>query len=153
MKKLELLVPPPVIAALLAGLMWLIVPRVPMISQLPDHHLVLCGIAALAGIVSALAGVIVVVVNKTTINPHAPQKTSRLVTSGVYRYTRNPMYVGIMLVLASWALYLSHILPLLLLPVFLFYMNRFQVIPEEQILEQHFGDEYVNYKHRVRRWL
>ncbi|MFL0806313.1 MAG: isoprenylcysteine carboxylmethyltransferase family protein [Oceanobacter sp.] len=153
MKKLELLVPPPVIAALLAGLMWLIVPRVPMISQLPDHHLVLCGIAALAGIVSALAGVIVVMMNKTTINPHAPQKTSRLVKSGVYRYTRNPMYVGIMLVLASWALYLSHILPLLLLPVFLFYMNRFQVIPEEQILEQHFGDEYVNYKHRVRRWL
>lgn len=153
MKKLELLVPPPVIAAVLAGLMWLIVPRVPMISQLPDHHLVLCGIAALAGIVSALAGVIVVMMNKTTINPHAPQKTSRLVTSGVYRYTRNPMYVGIMLVLASWALYLSHILPLLLLPVFLFYMNRFQVIPEEQILEQHFGDEYVNYKHRVRRWL
>jgi len=153
MKKLELLVPPPVIAAVLAGLMWLIVPRVPMISQLPDHHLVLCGIAALAGIVSALAGVIVVMMNKTTINPHAPQKTSRLVMSGVYRYTRNPMYVGIMLVLASWALYLSHILPLLLLPVFLFYMNRFQVIPEEQILEQHFGDEYVNYKHRVRRWL
>lgn len=153
MKKLELLIPPPVIAAVLASLMWLLVPRVPAIGQLPDHHLIICGIAVVGGIISAVAGVIVVMMNKTTINPHKPQKTSRLVTGGIYGYTRNPMYVGILLVLAAWALYLSHIIPLLFLPGFVFYMNRFQVIPEEEALEQHFGEQYLQYKHAVRRWL
>jgi protein-S-isoprenylcysteine O-methyltransferase Ste14 len=63
------------------------------------------------------------------------------------------MYVGIMLVLASWALYLTHILPLILLPLFIVYINRFQIGPEERMLEQRFGTEFTSYRDSVRRWL
>ncbi len=153
MKKLELFIPPPIIAGLIAALMWLVVPGVPSVAQLPLHHLVISFGAMILGMGFAMAGVAIVLLHKSTINPHSPEKTSHLVTGGVYRFTRNPMYVGILLVLAGWAFYLSHILPLLFLPGFLFYMNRFQIIPEEQVLEKRFGTEFTVYRDSVRRWL
>lgn len=153
MKKLELLIPPPVVAAVIAALMWQIAPIVPSPAQLADHHIVLSSVVAFAGVISAVAGVFVVVKNKTTINPHSPQKTSHLVTSGIYRYTRNPMYVGMLLVLGGWGLYLSHIVPLLMPLLFVLYINRFQIIPEEQVLVDKFGDEFVDYMRVTHRWI
>lgn len=153
MKKLELLIPPPIVAAVIATLMWQVAPILPAPEQLANHHIILSSIVAFAGFLSAAAGVFAVMKNKTTINPHSPQKTSRLVTSGIFSYTRNPMYVGILLVLGGWGLYLSHIAPLLMPLLFILYMNRFQVIPEERILEQKFGDEFVNYMRDTRRWI
>jgi protein-S-isoprenylcysteine O-methyltransferase Ste14 len=152
-KKLELLIPPPIIALLLALLMWAVAPFVPRPQQLPLYHLVICSAAFAGGVLSAILGVYSFWRHHTTINPHAPQKTSFLVTTGIYRITRNPMYVGIMLVLASWALYLTHILPLILLPLFIVYINRFQIGPEERMLEQRFGTEFTSYRDSVRRWL
>ena len=90
---------------------------------------------------------------QTTANPQAPEKVSALVTSGVYQYSRNPMYVGLVLVLFSWALYLSHFLAFVLLPIFILYMTRFQIQPEERMLAQKFGKTYQTYKAKVRRWL
>lgn len=153
MKKLELLIPPPVIASIVAVFMWQVAPVVPRLSQLADHHVILSSVVAFAGFMVAIVGVYAVMKNKTTINPHSPQKTSCLVTSGIYRYTRNPMYVGILLVLSAWGLYLSHIVPLLMPALFVLYMNRFQVIPEEKILEDKFGEAYIQYSKQTSRWI
>lgn len=90
---------------------------------------------------------------QTTPNPQALEKASSLVTSGIYRYTRNPMYVGLTLVLLGWALYLSHYLAFIILPVFVIYMTRFQIEPEERAMTRLFGTAYQSYRAKVRRWI
>ena len=90
---------------------------------------------------------------KTTINPLNPNATSKLVINGVYKISRNPMYLGLVLFLCAWGLYLSSVFSFLIVPVFIFYITRFQIIPEEQVLEEIFSDEFLNYKQTVRRWI
>lgn len=87
------------------------------------------------------------------MNPIKPMATSSLVTSGVFRLTRNPMYLSLLLYLLAWAAYLSNVLALLFAPVFMLYINEFQIKPEERALSSLFGPEYAAYKERVRRWL
>ena len=90
---------------------------------------------------------------KTTINPIKPSATTSLVTSGVYRYTRNPMYLGLSVTLMGWAVFLSNPLALLAVPPFVLYVNRLQINPEERVLSSLFGAEYAAYTEKVRRWL
>ena len=90
---------------------------------------------------------------QTTPNPQALEKVSSLVTSGIYRYSRNPMYLGLVLILLGWAFYLSHFLSFVLLPVFILYMKRFQIQPEEQMMARKFGKTYQAYLNKVRRWI
>jgi len=90
---------------------------------------------------------------RTTINPHLPQQTVALVTEGVYRYTRNPMYLGMLCFLLAWALWLSTPLALLGLALYVGYLNRFQIGPEERVLEERFGTRFTSYCATVRRWL
>jgi protein-S-isoprenylcysteine O-methyltransferase Ste14 len=89
----------------------------------------------------------------TTVNPMKPSSTSSLVTSGIYHFTRNPMYLGLLFILIGWALYLANVLAFLFLPAFILYMNRFQIEPEERALTALFGQEFFEYASRVRRWL
>ena len=105
------------------------------------------------GLGSGILGVTQFRKAQTTPNPHALEKVSSLVTSGIYQYTRNPMYVGLVLILLGWAFYLSHFLAFVLLPVFIFYMTRFQIQPEERMLAQKFGKHYQAYLKKVRRWI
>jgi len=79
--------------------------------------------------------------------------TSHFVSEGIYKLSRNPMYVGLACCLVSWAIWLSYLLPWLGVVLFIAYMTRFQIIPEERVLRQKFGDEYQNYCLKVRRWL
>lgn len=90
---------------------------------------------------------------QTTPNPQALEKVSSLVTSGIYRYSRNPMYLGLVLILLGWAFYLSHFLAFVLLPIFILYMTRFQIQPEEQMMARKFGKTYQAYLNKVRRWI
>jgi len=90
---------------------------------------------------------------KTTMNPIKPGAASSLVSSGVYRFTRNPMYLGLSVTLLGWAMFLSNPLALLAVPLFVLYINRFQIDPEERVLSSLFGAEYAAYKEKVRRWL
>ncbi|WP_201590964.1 methyltransferase family protein [Psychrobacter pulmonis] len=90
---------------------------------------------------------------QTTPNPQALEKVSSLVTSGIYRYSRNPMYLGLVLILLGWAFYLSHFLSFVLLPVFILYMTRFQIQPEEEMMARKFGKTYQAYLNKVRRWI
>lgn len=90
---------------------------------------------------------------RTTVDPRLLNQPVSLVTSGIYAFTRNPMYVGFFCILAAWASFLSHFLAFGLLPMFVLYMNRFQIRPEEAYLETHFPDEFRSYKDNVRRWI
>ena len=108
---------------------------------------------AVAGAVVTSLGVMAFRRVSTTVNPTKPESTAVLVCSGVYRVTRNPMYLGFLLILFGWALFLANIFALLLLPGFLVYMNRFQIAPEERALTARFGQSFVTYTSQVRRWL
>lgn len=90
---------------------------------------------------------------ETTFNPLKPERTQALVTKGLYRYTRNPMYVGLLVMLVGLAIFLGSISPFLILPVFMWIITTMQIIPEEMILQQKFGQMYQDYRQRVPRWL
>jgi len=90
---------------------------------------------------------------KTTIDPRYPHKSSSIVKSGIYRYTRNPMYLGLALILSALSVYLGAKFGFFIVAAFVLYMNEFQIKPEEDVLEKNFGEEYLAYKSKVRRWL
>jgi protein-S-isoprenylcysteine O-methyltransferase Ste14 len=108
---------------------------------------------ALLGAGSALAGVIAFRASKTTVNPLIPGASSTLVSAGIYRLSRNPMYLGFLLILAAWTVYLSNAVAVLLLPAFVAYMNQFQIKPEERALLAKFGPRFSQYMAAVRRWV
>ena len=87
------------------------------------------------------------------MDPRQPENSSALLTSGTYRFSRNPLYVANLLVLIGWGLFLSNIYALILIVGFVLYITRFQIEPEEKALQTRFGDQYLAYKARVRRWL
>jgi protein-S-isoprenylcysteine O-methyltransferase Ste14 len=90
---------------------------------------------------------------KTTVNPLKPEAASALVVRGIYRWTRNPMYLAMLLVLVAWACIVSNWAALAMLPLFVACLNRFQIAPEERALHARFGVEFDNYRKNVRRWL
>lgn len=107
----------------------------------------------LAGIFICAAGVREFIKAQTTTDPTKPNEASLIVKSGIYRFSRNPMYLGFFFILAAWAVYLSHGLAVAILFGFVAYMNRFQIIPEEKALTAKFGVEFKSYKQSVRRWI
>jgi protein-S-isoprenylcysteine O-methyltransferase Ste14 len=108
---------------------------------------------ALAGALLAFLGVVSFKRARTTVNPMSPGSSSALVTSGVYRLTRNPMYLGFLLILSGWAVWLSNALAFAPLPGFVLYLDCFQIRPEERALASRFGREFSGYTARVRRWI
>lgn len=90
---------------------------------------------------------------RTTADPRYPDRVSVLVTNGIYRYSRNPMYVGLAFALLAWAVWLANLVALLGVAAFVVYMQRFQIIPEERVLAARFGEAYEEYRRSVPRWL
>jgi len=153
MKFLELKIPPPALALIVAVLMWLA-------SQLMEPPRMSFAIRVAAALALVVVGQSISVGGmrsfrkaKTTMNPFKPGATSALVSDGVYRFTRNPMYVGLLITLLGWAAFLSKPLALIFLPLFVLYITQFQIKPEERVLSSMFGTEYAKYKAKVRRWL
>jgi protein-S-isoprenylcysteine O-methyltransferase Ste14 len=126
------------------------VPAVALSIPLPEF--IALGFVLL-GATIAISGVLSFRRARTTVNPLKPDTSSSLVRSGVYTLTRNPMYLGMLMLLLAWGIYLSNALALLFVPLFLVYMNRFQIEPEERALTARFGQEFVAYTRQVRRWL
>jgi protein-S-isoprenylcysteine O-methyltransferase Ste14 len=150
---LELKIPPLAVAVLFAGAMWGMASVTPGL-EIPGMIRVVVAIAVfLVGGGVALAGTVAFRRARTTVNPMKPETTSALVTTGIYRITRNPMYVGLLLVLIAWAIFLSSAWALAGPIAFIAYMNRFQIAPEERVLSSMFGAAYSDYKSRIRRWL
>ena len=153
MHVLELRIPPVAVVLAAAALMWLVAWAVPAFKFLLQARDLFAMSFALAGAVTSALGVVSFRRARTTVNPMKPELSSSLVVSGIYGLTRNPMYLGFLLVLLGWAVFLSSVLAFLFLPAFILYMNRFQIDPEERALAALFGQEFTAYKARARRWL
>ena len=153
MRSLELKVPPPLVALLIAVGMWGIARNFPLVDIPTVFRTSAAIVVALLGGGISLAGTISFRRAKTTVNPMKPENASSLVCSGIYKITRNPMYVGLLFVLVAWGIFLSSLWTVIGPACFLFYITRFQIEPEERVLSNMFGESYINYKARVRRWL
>lgn len=153
MKILELKVPPPLVMLSVAGAMWAVAPSGPALGLPEDLRTWLASGIALLGVTIDITSLLSFRRAKTTINPMKPRATSTLVTTGTYRYSRNPMYVGLLSFLLAWAAYLGSAWTLAGPVLFVLYMNRFQIAPEEKVLAKMFGTTYSEYCERVRRWL
>jgi protein-S-isoprenylcysteine O-methyltransferase Ste14 len=153
LQALELKVPPPLVALAVALAMWFASRVIVPVSVPPLLRVAVAAAFGVSGVAVAAAGAIAFGRAKTTRNPLHPELSSALVRSGPYRFTRNPMYLGLLLLLLAWAAYLSSALALLGPFVFAGYIGRFQIRPEERALGTLFGSEYAKYKNEVRRWL
>jgi protein-S-isoprenylcysteine O-methyltransferase Ste14 len=153
---LENKIPPPLVMAISAVAMWFIAANTntaflaSLSSSLYWALIFLIFIAALAIGVGSMRSFKHA---QTTINPLKPESASNLVSTGIFQYTRNPMYISLTLMLCSWGVYLQSAWAWVLVPVFIIYITRCQIIPEERAMQQLFGEEFEKYKMRVRRWL
>ena len=153
MNALELKIPPPVVALCLALLMWLVAsPALPFTAPFGLRASLAVALAVIGQGIS-IAGIVSFRRARTTINPLKPGATSALVRSGVFRFTRNPMYLGLLLTLAGWAAWLWSPVSVLFLPVFVLYIDRFQIGPEQRALTKLFGVEFAAYRASVRKWI
>lgn len=151
---LELKIPPPVVMLLAGALMKGLAIHVPSAGGTWPGRGILMTVLLVLGVGAGLAGVMGFRRQATTVNPHRPQQSTALVTSGIYRLSRNPMYLGMVLLLMAWATWLGSLLALGVGPaLFVLFITRFQIIPEERALQARFGNAYRWYAARVRRWL
>jgi protein-S-isoprenylcysteine O-methyltransferase Ste14 len=137
--------------ATVALLMWLT--AFPALDFVLPGREIIAVIFFVAALIVGLAAVFGFRRAGTTLNPLQPDAASALVVRGIYRWTRNPMYLAMLLVLAAWACIVSNGAALAMLPLFVAYLNRFQIVPEERALQARFGAEFERYKGKVRRWL
>tara|TARA_R110000868_G_scaffold175564_1_gene412665 strand:+ start:21707 stop:22159 length:453 start_codon:yes stop_codon:yes gene_type:complete len=144
---------PPVVVAFLASLFMYI-----LAEFLPVGYFDFTGRVYLMYILLGFGGLIGLVslfqffIKKTTVNPININNSSVLVVNGVYKFTRNPMYLALLLFLLAWGLFLGNAFNVLLAAFFVSYMNAFQIKPEEEVLVKLFGVAYSNYMVKVRRW-
>ncbi|MDP2571426.1 isoprenylcysteine carboxylmethyltransferase family protein [Vibrio penaeicida] len=150
MQALEVKLPPPIVAVICGMGMWLL-PAVPISGSINLTFLAL--LFALSGIVTAILGLISFRMAHTTFHPTLTDKTTALVTSGVYKFTRNPMYLGMLLVLIGVGFYLNNWLAFSFCIGFVNYITRFQIKPEEAFLAELFPQAFPEYQTRVRRWI
>ena len=150
---LALRIPPPAVGAVFAAAIALAGVHVPLVRVSVPGREYLAVALALFGILVVLLGVIEFRRAGTTLNPLSPHKSSTLVRGGIYRLSRNPMYLGLALVLLGVAVWMSALSSYCLVLGFCGYLTRFQIIPEEQALLAVFGEEFARYKASVRRWI
>lgn len=153
MHYLELKIPPAGLVLLFAAAMWLTAGMNPWaIIQIPGREWIAI-VLSILGCTLIIVAAIEFISARTTVNPLTPGLATEIVTKGIYKLSRNPMYVGFLVMLVAWGVLLENILSLLLLPLFVLYLNRFQIMPEENALLAKFGDEYDRYLKSVRRWM
>lgn len=154
MSALDHKIPPPVVALVCAAAVYGACAAWPhTVLDWPGRSLV-AALMALCGLACDAAGIWAFRRHRTTVNPLSPHKASAVVQDGIYRFTRNPMYVGMALLLTAWSVWLGQPLGVLVvLPLFAAYITRFQIQPEERALQAKFGADYTAYTARVRRWL
>ncbi|WP_299880715.1 isoprenylcysteine carboxylmethyltransferase family protein [uncultured Cocleimonas sp.] len=150
---LQLKIPPPVYAISIAIIMWLLSKYIPIVEliQSPWNKIGL-GIIIIAACFDVWS-LFLFLKKHTTPNPMKPENTTGIVTKGLYQYSRNPMYLGLLIILFGFGIWLGSLSPFLMLPMFYWLITEMQIKPEERMLEQKFGKEYLDFKNRVRRWL
>lgn len=149
----ELKIPPPVYMLLTGALMWILDKVCPIYQLLFDPWNQVGYLFMLVGLSFDAGSLLHFFQAKTTVSPLKPDEARHLVTTGTYRFTRNPMYLGLLLLLIGFACLKGSIITFLLIPIFVILLTKQQIIPEETILEEKFGQQYLDYKKSVRRWL
>ncbi|MDO4692034.1 MAG: isoprenylcysteine carboxylmethyltransferase family protein [Porphyromonadaceae bacterium] len=147
---MKLKIPPVAIFALFALLMWALARH---ISLIHCRSLYVAGACVIVGACIALVGVIAFRKARTTVNPYKLESSRELVTTGIYTLSRNPMYLGMAIMLVGWAFWLGEMLALLGVVGFMMYITYSQILPEEQVLKAKFGKSFEDYCQRTRRWL
>jgi len=153
MKFLESKIPPLLIFVFTLAFMWGLAVITNEIGINSKIRFVFGVASLLIGGCVAISGILSFKKAKTTVDPIKLEKASSLVSTGIYQHTRNPMYVGLLFSLFSWACFLDNIFSLLFVLIFPLYITQFQIKPEERMLESIFSKDYEFYKKRVRRWL
>lgn len=153
MKALELRVPPLLLVVIAAGAMWGLSRLGVALAIHTQLRMLLTGALLMLGIGVCAAGALAFYRARTTLNPLEPQRASALVVSGIYRVSRNPMYLGFALMLLAWAVWLAVPLTLLGVAGFVVYITRFQIVPEERALAARFDGDFDDYRRRVRTWI
>tara|TARA_R110002167_G_scaffold180956_25_gene381213 strand:+ start:1413 stop:1883 length:471 start_codon:yes stop_codon:yes gene_type:complete len=151
--RIKLKVPPPIVTFIFGVLMFCLDALYSVELEISVARSGLIATSLIVALFLLFPALIQFYKNKTTVNPFKPEKTNTLVVEGVYRYSRNPMYLGMALVLLAWGIFLSNPFNLILFFSFILYMNYFQIKPEEYALEHLFGEDFTRYKLNVRRWL
>ena len=144
-------IPPPIVAAFIGVCIYFSRGWLP---QFESNYLFYTGLGCeLSAVMINLTAIFSFIKNKTTINPVKPHAATSLVTTGVFAFSRNPMYLGLLLFLFGFALQVNVVGGIPLMFLFVLYMNVFQILPEERALSQIFGEEYREYSKKVRRWI
>ena len=146
-----MLIPPPLIAAGFAAAMWGVAEWTGA-GGFAGQALI-AGAVAFTGFAIDVSALIAFRRDRTTVNPMKPEATSALVTSGPYRFSRNPMYLGLTLILTAWALWLGNPWNAILIALFVAIVTRWQIMPEERAIAAKFGADFDDYRSRVRRWI
>ena len=150
---MKLVVPPPFVAFVAAAGMWGLDQSLPVFQIEFGVQRETAILVAGLGFLIDMRSMFGFFAAKTTIDPVRPDATSSLVTDGLYRFSRNPMYIGLALMLTGWMIWLGQPVNLLLLAVFIWFVTEFQIKPEEAVLREKFGEAYEAYCARVRRWV
>lgn len=153
MRWLETKIPPPAVVLLAALLIWGLRRMFPEEGIfIPGRRMLYWSLLGL-GLLALFLGIFEFRRARTTVNPLTPAGVSSLVTGGIYRFSRNPMYVGDALILLAVAVYFSNPLGLAGVVLFVAWMNLFQIPAEERALKARFGEAFERYCERVRRWI
>lgn len=153
LEKLELKILPVIQVFIFTILIWLTSRFTPVISSYKWERVLISIFLLSLGSWIGASGVVAFHRANTTVDPTEPGKASFLVKTGIYKITRNPMYVGLLLFLLSACVFLGSVISLIFCFFFVLSMNRFQILPEERFLLKNFGKEYEDYKRNVSRWL
>ena len=149
MKSLENKIPPLIIVVFFLALIFLLKNFLEVFTfsyQVYISFFFLCLAASLC-----LTSIIEFRKHKTTLNPLMPEESTALVTTGIFKFSRNPMYLSLLNLLIAFSIYLGSFLGLIIIPLFVVYINLFQIKPEEKAMLKLYGKEFENYCSNVRR--
>ena len=144
-------IPPPIIALICIVINYLSTYLINPI-KFPNIEII-GGLILLLGVATAMLATLLFKKDKTTVNPMNPEETTTLVTTGIFSITRNPMYLGSFLSISSTVLFFGSWFGIIILMFFVWFITKFQIIPEEEAMEKLFGSKYSEYRQKVRRWI
>jgi protein-S-isoprenylcysteine O-methyltransferase Ste14 len=151
--KLSLKIPPVAQGIVAILLIWMLNLYAPLYRIIFIYQNIVAYALIVIGLIVAFSGVFVFVKGNTTVDPRSPERASALVIIGLYKYSRNPMYLGLLFVIIGIAAFFGALSGFFVVTLFVVYINKYQIVPEELALREKFGESYTKYTQEVRRWL
>ena len=146
-------IPPPILLLITGTIMWFVAKSAFAFPVVVPYPIVIAVIIAAIGVTIDVLALLEFRSVQTTVNPLKPENATSLVCSGIFSKTRNPMYLGLLIALTGWCLYIGNLAGFLCLPLFILVLTQMQILPEERILSEKFGKPYTDYLKQVRRWI